>query len=118
MMGRHSIIVAMDGRSWVMRELYMAHANSTLHAVIKLAVGLAGAICSSNLKVGAVMGLIDHVTPRLNHGFGRLEILSVIVGWGWLLEGRGSLASKMDDEEASGESEDGDDSDDDADDGS
>lgn len=101
-MGRHGVVRAVDGRSWIVRELYVAEAGSLLHAVIILAVGLAGSIvhdCSA-LEIEAVLRLVDDVAPRLDQGFGGDILFPVIVT---LLEERGgSLASKVDDEEASG----------------
>lgn len=115
MMSRHGVVRALDYRSWIVRELDMAVAGSLFHAVVVLGVGLAGSIihvCSA-LEVGAMMRLVDDVAPRLNQVFGRDIFFSIIVA---LLDVWGrSLASKVDDEEDSGESEDGDDADDDAD---
>lgn len=117
MMSRHGVVRALNDRSWIVCELDVAVASSLFHTVVVLAVGLAGSIihvCSA-LEVGAMVRLVDDVTPRLNQVFGRDILLPVIVAlldvWG------GSLASKVDDEEDSGEGEDGDDADDDADDG-
>lgn len=109
--------MAVDGRSRIVRELYVAvaQASSLLQAAVVLGVGLAGFFFGSAGEAGAVMGLADYIAPGLDQGLGRVKLLPVVVAL--LVEGGGPLTSKVDDEEAGGEGEDGDDADDDADDG-
>lgn len=97
-MSRHGIIVAMDDRSRVVSELYMAQTSDILHVVVKLAIGPNRAVSGNALELG-VMRLVGHIHPRLNHGFGRcLNVLSIVVAL--LVKGRRGvpLASKIDDE--------------------
>lgn len=63
------------------------------------------------------MRLLGYIFPGLNHAFGRLNVLSVVVALLVKWRRGGPLASKIDDEEASGECKDEHDSDYDADDG-
>lgn len=85
--------------------------------VVELAIGLKRAGSSNAVKLGITRLVGYYISPRLNHGFGRLNVLSIVVAL--LVKGRRGvpLASKIDDEQASGECEDEDDSNNDADDG-